>query len=340
MVAAGKAKLMLRYGLQLTTPNPQNFLLEFERGTFASTGTLIVRDLGDAKLHSEAIANIPCAASADVINYELKDPDRPGYLPAQTNNKDRAGDHEPHYRFSQYPLDSRLHWQQYSSFKNQYGGAKLPRGANTVIDWGRAHHRAYFETVLMALGKGNEVGSLCEEWYREAEQSLLDAKSEDGDPSTNLQTAQRTVPELIKRKKLIDVRADDYAAINVAGEAPSNCERGIEEFLAEAFHRWIKSNQALLGSKWGKWGSGDASLAPRPSLKAIRRLDTPTELCAGKLPQGQTLIAGRVAAIDRGNDSLKLDAGGYGSFEVLLSSVPAYENLQGDDRVQLICADN
>ncbi|MEM7153899.1 MAG: hypothetical protein AAF799_13705 [Myxococcota bacterium] len=56
--ALGRAKavLMLHYGLQMLTPNSQNWLLEFEPGTPPEpTGVVVVRDLGDAALHREVI---------------------------------------------------------------------------------------------------------------------------------------------------------------------------------------------------------------------------------------------------------------------------------------------
>ena len=152
--ALGKAKaeLLLRYGLQLTTPNPQNFLLEFEKGTLQPTGRVIVRDIGDAKLHSEIIGVI--GGGQPVIQYELTNSQRPGYLPAQTNNADRHETPEhaiAHERFDNYPLNTRTHWHQYSTFKDQYGGGDLPGGMMTTVNWGRAHYAAYVDHLATRL---------------------------------------------------------------------------------------------------------------------------------------------------------------------------------------------
>ena len=147
-----KAELLLRYGMQLTTPNPQNFLLEFDKGTLEPTGRVVVRDIGDAKLHSEVIGVIGNAQP--VIQYELTNPQRPDYLPAQTNNQDRheTPDHAlAHERFDNYPLNTRTHWHQYSTFKDQYGGRELPGGMMTTVDWGRAHYAAFLDHLATRL---------------------------------------------------------------------------------------------------------------------------------------------------------------------------------------------
>ncbi len=144
-----KAEFLLRYGLQLTTPNAQNMLIEFDRATFIPTGRIVIRDIGDAKLHSEVIARL--GTGQPVIEYELRNPARPGYLPAQTNNADRALDDKPHDRLSMYPLDTRTHWHQYSSFGEQYGRLQLPDKTMTTVRWGRAHFTAYVDHLATVL---------------------------------------------------------------------------------------------------------------------------------------------------------------------------------------------
>jgi hypothetical protein len=144
-----KAELLLRYGMQLTTPNPQNFLLEFDATTLEPTGVVVIRDIGDAKIHSEVIQQI--GMDQPVIQYELTNPERPGYLPAQTNNADRADDHARHDRLDQYPLDTRTHWHQYSTFKDKYGGKYLPNTMMTTVRWGRAHYEAYVDHLATRL---------------------------------------------------------------------------------------------------------------------------------------------------------------------------------------------
>jgi hypothetical protein len=47
-VGRAKAKLLVRYGLEYDTPNPQNLLVELDR-RFAPTGVVALRDLGDTE---------------------------------------------------------------------------------------------------------------------------------------------------------------------------------------------------------------------------------------------------------------------------------------------------
>lgn len=48
-----KARLLVRTGLQLETPNPQNLLVQLD-GRLAPTGRIVVRDLGDANCATDA----------------------------------------------------------------------------------------------------------------------------------------------------------------------------------------------------------------------------------------------------------------------------------------------
>jgi hypothetical protein len=49
-----KAALLARTGLQLTTPNPQNLLVELDR-ELLPTGRIVVRDIGDADCATDAL---------------------------------------------------------------------------------------------------------------------------------------------------------------------------------------------------------------------------------------------------------------------------------------------
>ncbi|KDQ61910.1 hypothetical protein JAAARDRAFT_525987 [Jaapia argillacea MUCL 33604] len=51
-LAQAKALLLLRYGLQSLSPNSQNFLLEYG-DNMVPTGRVVVRDLGDLRLHTD-----------------------------------------------------------------------------------------------------------------------------------------------------------------------------------------------------------------------------------------------------------------------------------------------
>src|SRR5262249_38101227 len=98
-VGRAKAELLLRYGLPLTTPNPQNFLLEYDRAPRKGRGRVVIGDIGAAKTHSGVMGKLGRGPPA--IEYELPDKPRPGSLPAQTNNQDRADAHARHDRFDQ-----------------------------------------------------------------------------------------------------------------------------------------------------------------------------------------------------------------------------------------------
>ena len=52
-VGRAKAKLLGRYGLQYQTPNPQNILVQLDRG-LRPTGTIVLRDLGDTDFATDA----------------------------------------------------------------------------------------------------------------------------------------------------------------------------------------------------------------------------------------------------------------------------------------------
>ena len=158
-----KAEFLLRYGLQLNTPNPQNMLLEFD-ARLEPTGRVFFRDIGDAKSHAQVTATIRRKLEADgrdeavrILAYEYDGgPGKPSYLPFNTDG--RVGESEAdHHRFSQYPRRTRMHWHQYSSFKGQYGledlkHATTPRPELVVAEWGRGHHQAYMDHLATRLG--------------------------------------------------------------------------------------------------------------------------------------------------------------------------------------------
>jgi hypothetical protein len=52
-VGRAKARFFVRYGLQFETPNPQNVLVQLD-GRLRPTGTIVVRDLGDANCATDA----------------------------------------------------------------------------------------------------------------------------------------------------------------------------------------------------------------------------------------------------------------------------------------------
>jgi hypothetical protein len=253
-IGIAKAKLLLRYGLQLTTPNPQNFLLEFDKGTMEPTGTVVIRDIGDAKLHSEVIQQIK--ADQPAIEYELNGADRPHYLPAQTNNEGRVGDAQDHTRFAQYPLNTRFHWHQYSTFKSMYGGANLPEQEITTVDWGRAHNLKYVETVAQML----DARELAIPIYGEETLQAIHDDSTDLPMKFKsiMQDARKILPEMrtsFGSMARVDVNAWRAKVSSYSLRSIYQCEWALEVFADELLHSKLKSPTitAKIKDKWGKW---------------------------------------------------------------------------------------
>lgn len=253
-IGAAKAKLLLRYGLQLTTPNPQNFLLEFDKATLEPTGTVVIRDIGDAKLHSEVIQQI--GGDHPAIQYELSNSDRPHYLPAQTNNEGRIDDTQDHSRFAQYPLNTRFHWHQYSSFKAMYGVENLPEQEITTVDWGRAHNQKYVDTLAQML-KANELAVPI---YGE---EVLDKIVNDNTAMPpKFQPIMRDAREILPKMKTafgsmakVDVNAWRTKVSDHSLRSIYQCEWALEVFTDELLHAKLKQPTvtAKVKEKWGKW---------------------------------------------------------------------------------------
>ncbi len=170
-LGAVKAKLLIRYGLQLGTPNAQNFLLEFDTA-MKPTGRIVVRDLGDAMLHTEAIwalfgsaGTVPTSLKNvaglgnDALDYECTTLVSQGdYYPGQT-----GGDHGGSF---DYPAGTQFHWHFYSSLGK---GSAVSVQSNNSTDpdarddgwrqvlyrnavWAGAHHKAYARCLESELG--------------------------------------------------------------------------------------------------------------------------------------------------------------------------------------------
>lgn len=170
-LGAVKAKLLVRYGLQLGTPNAQNFLLEFDTA-MKPTGRIVVRDLGDAMLHTEAIwalfgsaGKVPTSLKNvtslrhEVLDYECTTLVSQGdYYPAET-----GGDHGDSF---DYPAGTHFHWHFYSSLGK---GSAVSVQSNNSTDpdarddgwrevlycnavWAGAHHKAYVRCLESELG--------------------------------------------------------------------------------------------------------------------------------------------------------------------------------------------
>lgn len=152
-----KAKLLLRYGLQCLTPNPQNFLLEFN-AQMAPTGRIFLRDIGDANLHKQVVFAINSADSANVdpaqlqdatLRYEYTNPHGYPTLPEDTvEHKTPAS--------GMYPPHTQLHWAQYSLFK-PWGVPETREQKKRNAVWGRAHNAAYIGHLNQVLGLNADI---------------------------------------------------------------------------------------------------------------------------------------------------------------------------------------
>lgn len=139
LLGRGKALLLLRYGLQALTPNPQNFLLEFDRNSNPPkpTGRLFIRDIGDAS------------------------PVRDLFL--QINFKEEANP-ELIQIIEQIDIvrltPIRMNWHHYSAFSkgismDQTGTGYDPEAQSEnwrevlalMADWGLAHAKAYVSCI-------------------------------------------------------------------------------------------------------------------------------------------------------------------------------------------------
>lgn len=176
-----KATLMLHYGLQMLTPNSQNWLLEFEPGTPPTpTGVVVVRDLGDAALHREVIwaryggsgpppqhdlhdekekkeaETLLTTLDHPTIRYEAEslsaaeDPSEDKNYPQETGSTEVR-------QFG--PRGTRMLWHRYSTLsrasslvvETENDLDSRSRGwqqvAAAMSAWGIAHARGYVETV-------------------------------------------------------------------------------------------------------------------------------------------------------------------------------------------------
>lgn len=168
--ALGRAKalFLLRYGLQHINPNPQNYLIEWERTKAAPplqpTGRIVIRDLNDAALVREVV-------------WALYGPGGPP-PEGDANAKELARLNKPlfRYEFTQLlaecqetgstniqfgPPGVQLLWQRFSAYTNgekiapqrkEYEQVDWKLLLGVMADWGAAHNRAYIECIEGQLG--------------------------------------------------------------------------------------------------------------------------------------------------------------------------------------------
>jgi hypothetical protein len=115
-----KAMLLLRYGIQMSTPNPQNMLIELDEN-YKPTGKILFRDISDTRL-IEPIAKHLAPEVRAALEIDQK-----------------AG----------FPIDQKIYpfWSN-SSWRLDEAG--IPK--KVVADWGESHDRSFAKTILEELG--------------------------------------------------------------------------------------------------------------------------------------------------------------------------------------------
>lgn len=114
-----KAKFLLRYGMQLITPNPQNILIQLDKN-FHPTGQILFRDVSDAFL-------VETVAQAYGLDAQLKYAKNAGY------KADRI----------LRPFGSNSFWRM------DEGGAMSQKNQK---QWAQTHNQEYFKFLSKELG--------------------------------------------------------------------------------------------------------------------------------------------------------------------------------------------
>jgi hypothetical protein len=120
LLGRSKAKLMIRYGLQMETPNCQNMLIQFDR-KMRPTGKLFFRDISDSQPVrgvAQAIGQSQMLETDAKLGFQIDD-----HLDPNTKNS--------FWRLDEDPL--------------------LPVAKDTLTAWKHAHDEAYVEEALRLL---------------------------------------------------------------------------------------------------------------------------------------------------------------------------------------------
>lgn len=120
VLGQAKAKLLLRYGLQMETPNSQNFLIELDQN-LKPTGKIVFRDLGDSQIVENFSLDL---TGTDFIQLDQK-------YKIQTIKS-----YKPYWKNSSWRMDQ----AQDKSFD-----------FFDLYNWGRAHDAAYLKELESAL---------------------------------------------------------------------------------------------------------------------------------------------------------------------------------------------
>lgn len=121
VLGRAKAKLLLRYGLQMVTPNPQNMLIQFDQN-MRPTGKIVFRDLSDT-IFVEGVAK--------------------GLGDNQALMNDLQRGLETTEEISPY-------WSNSSWRFDEAGVESFSR--MTLLDWGLSHNDAYRKEIQQSLG--------------------------------------------------------------------------------------------------------------------------------------------------------------------------------------------
>lgn len=121
LLGRSKAKLLLRYGMQMETPNPQNMLIQLDRN-LKPTGVMVFRDVSDSYLVRQV---------AESLGEE------------KAIRKDYEVDYKPHRSLIPF-------WENSAWRLDEAGDASYSK--RTLNEWGFRHDDAYKQEIEEALG--------------------------------------------------------------------------------------------------------------------------------------------------------------------------------------------
>lgn len=126
LLGEAKARILLRYGLQMLTPNAQNMLIQFDRD-MKPTGKIVFRDISDAYLVDAVATGLGYSgqiARDNVVEYP--------------------------------PVEEIKPFWSNSSWRFDEAGTKAVSKA-TLNSWAAAHNRAYIGYIEKALGLNLDI---------------------------------------------------------------------------------------------------------------------------------------------------------------------------------------
>lgn len=126
LLGQAKAQLLLRYGLQMETPNAQNWLIQLDKN-LKPTGRIYMRDVADA---SYVVTVAPYVGAADQLKADAD------------SNSIVMKELEPFWKNSV--------WQ-------------MSEGGVTALErdlWGQAHDKAYIDTIVSTLKLQGDYNSI------------------------------------------------------------------------------------------------------------------------------------------------------------------------------------